>query len=173
MSGYGGGYGRGRRRRGQGAGGGYGRGGGGGPPPWAGQGRCRWGAMGYQGVSAPIAPQPQLGNVLRIIATTLDGRGLESTIAPTFARSPYITIVDIVDGKIVRAESIPNPYSQAPHGVGRMFSQWIIGSGARAVIAAHVGMNASQILGQAGIRIHIVQAGTRLMNALKTLGYIG
>ena len=45
-------------------------------------------------------------------------------------------------------------------------------SGATAVISSNIGMNASQILQQSGINVHIVPAGTRLMDALKSLGYI-
>ena len=166
------GYGRGRRGRGRGGAsgqGGYGRGGG--PPPWAGQGRGGWG-RGFQG-SKPISRQvlPVHGTV-RIIATTLNNRGLESTISPMFARSPYITIVDIVDRRISRVNSMQNPYAQASYGVGRIFSQWILSSGATAIIASNIGMNALNMLQQSGIKVHIVAAGTRLMDALKSLGYI-
>ncbi|RLG80868.1 MAG: hypothetical protein DRO40_10535 [Thermoprotei archaeon] len=178
MSGYGGGYGKGRKGCGRGRGasgqGGYGRGGGGGPPPWAGQGRGRWGGRGFQGPRPrPIQGFPAMSHgVVRIMATTLDNRGLESTISPMFARSPYITIVDIVNGQISNVDSLQNPYAQVPQGAGRLFSQWILSSGAIAVVTSNIGMNASQILQQSGINVHIVPAGTKLMDALKSLGYI-
>ena len=172
MSGYGAGYGRGRKGRGKGrASGQGGYGGGGGPPPWAGQGHGGW-RRSFQG-SQPIPKHAlPVNGVIRIIATTLDNRGLESTISPMFARSPYITIVDIVDRRISRVNSMQNPYAQALHGVGRMFSQWILSSGATAIIASNIGMNALNMLQQSGIKVHVVPAGTRLMDALKSLGYI-
>ncbi len=178
MSGYGGGYSKRKgsrgRERGASGRGGYGRGGGGGPPPWAGQGRGRWRGSGFQGpVSGPIQGfQAMSHGVVRILATTLDNRGLESTISPMFARSPYITIVDIVNGQISNVDSLQNPYAQVPQGAGRLFIQWIMSSGAKAVITSNIGMNRSQILQQSGINVHIVPAGTRLIDALKSLGYI-
>jgi len=174
MEGYGAGYGKGRRGRGKGRANGqgrYGHGGKGGPPPWAGQGCSGWG-RGFQGFQPIPKYVPPVHGVVRIIATTLDNRGLESTISPMFARSPYITIVDIVNRRISKVNSIQNPYAQVSHGVGRIFTQWILSSGATAIIASNIGMNALSLLQQSGINVHIVAAGTRLMDALKSLGYI-
>ncbi len=149
----------------------YGRGqgyGAGGPPPWAG---------GRGGGGPPFARQPMLQplqppgpGVLRVVATTSDGRGLDSLIAPRFARAPFITVVDISNGKVVNVKSLQNPYAITPQGAGIAFTQWIISSGARAVITPNVGPNAAMVLQQAGVAIYTVPPGVRLADALRNLG---
>jgi len=148
----------------------------GGPPPWAGGGGGRgWGRGGgappFMGVSQPQIPAPP-PNVLRVIVSTLDDRGIEAQISPRFARAPFITVVDIVDGRVVQASSMPNSFMNMPHGVGVAMAQWIISTGAKAVIGVNFGPNLAMVLQQAGIRMYTVAPGIRVIDALRSLGLV-
>ncbi|RLF19804.1 MAG: dinitrogenase iron-molybdenum cofactor, partial [Thermoprotei archaeon] len=87
---------------------------------------------------------------MRIVAATLEDRGVESTLSPRFARAPYITVVDVVQGSVSKATSIPNPFASLPHGAGVSIAQWIISIGARAVLGVAFGPNIGVVLQQAG-----------------------
>ena len=152
---------------------------GGGPPSWAGRGRGRGLGRGgrgrgfapFQGTGPQPLPAPSPG-AIRVVATTLDDRGVESQVSPRFARAPFIVVVDIVNGAITNAVSMPNPFASMPGGAGVAFAQWIIGSGARIVITPNIGPNASMVLQQAGITVYNISPGVRVIDALRGLGLV-
>ncbi|RLE81632.1 MAG: hypothetical protein DRJ51_03440 [Thermoprotei archaeon] len=138
----------------------------GGPPSWAGRGwRSTVPIEGPQ-----LAPPPP--NVLRIVAATMDGRGAESVISQRFARAPFLTVIDIADSRIVYTRSFPNPFAGLPHGAGMAAAQWIISIGAKAVLGARFGPNLGMVLQQAGVAIHTVPPGIRVLDALLNLRII-
>ena len=147
-----------------------------GPPPWAGRGRgCwSWHSIIQQSYTSTIQPQVEkpTPNVLRVITTTIDDRGVDSQISPRFTRAPFIMVIDIVDGRIYRVTPIPNTFMNLPHGAGVALAQWIISSGAKAVIAVNMGPNAAMILQQAGVKVYTVTPGIRVIDALKSLGLV-
>ena len=119
-----------------------------------------------------MSVEPPRPGVLRIAATVLEDRGLDSTIAPMFARAPFVALIDTASGEIVDAKIIPNAFANAPQGAGMGFAQWLVQVGVRIVLGSNIGPNAAMALQQAGIRIHNVPAGTRLRDALRSLGLI-
>ncbi len=129
--------------------------------------------MGRGGWIQPPSGMPQIPlppNTYRVVTTTMDDRGVESLIAQRFTRAPFIMVIDIVDGRVVNVQAFSNQFANYPRGAGIMFSQWIASIGARAVLASNVGPNASYVLQQAGIAVHIVPPGTRIIDALRSLG---
>lgn len=121
--------------------------------------------------STSITPTPPPG-ALRIVAATLEDRGVESTLSPRFARAPYITVVDVVQGSVSKATSIPNPFASLPHGAGVSIAQWIISIGARAVLGVAFGPNIGVVLQQAGVAVHMVPPNIRVVDALKMVGIL-
>jgi len=159
-------------------GGGRGRGG---PPPWAGGGgggRRGWGGGWGAGFGASLGPQalpsvpPPPPNALRIAIATSDGSGLESFVTPRFARAPFITIVDVVDGKVVAVHPVKNPFEAMPHGAGVSLAQWLVSIGCRAAVGTNFGPNLSMVLQQAGIAMYTVPPGVKVIDALRMLGLV-
>ena len=149
--GHGGGWGRGQGR-------GYGRG----------MGRRGWGAG--EGIFTPPQPIPmKYPNALRVAVPTNEGIGLNSTVSQAFARAPYITLVDILGGKVVNVQSVGNPGVSAGRGVGAIIAKWLIDSGVKVVLAPSLGPHASAVLGQAGVRVYNVMPGIRVIDALRQL----
>ncbi len=155
------GAGRGRWGGGMGRGRGWGRGGGWGGPPM--------GPAPMAGVS-PLPPPPE--GVLRVAAPVMDASGLNSVIAPMFARAPFIVFADIVNGVIANVHVQPNPASMQGGGAGMVVGQMIVSSGARIVLAANVGPNLQQVLGASGVEVRIVSPGVRFIDALKQHGLV-
>lgn len=154
------GYGRGQGGFGRRGGGGYGRGG----PPW--------GAPGQSFMPQQIPIQPPPPNAVRVVVPVDDATGLDSRISMVFARAPYLLVIDIVNGSIVNVQPIPNPYINVGGGAGRWISEWILSIGARIVIASSIGPNAMGMLRQSGIAIYNIPPGTRVIDALGSLGLI-
>jgi predicted Fe-Mo cluster-binding NifX family protein len=157
------GWGRGRGWGRKGGRGGWGRRGGG--PPWV---------TGMQPMQQPQLPQipPPPPGAIRVAVSTDDNAGLESHVSQVFARSPYVLFIDIVNGSVTNIYPIQNPYAMGGGGAGIAFAQFIIGSGARVVIASSIGMNVSSILSQYGIQVYNVPPGTRVVDALRSTGLI-
>ncbi len=155
--------------------------GGGGPPPWRG-GRGRGGGWGWGrgrwGGAPPVAPTqlPQIPppppNVVRIAVASSDGSGLNSLVSPRFARSPYITIVDVANGSITWVQPVKNPFEAMPRGAGVSLAQWLVQIGCRAVIGTNFGPNLSMVFQQAGVAMYTVPPGVRVIDALKMLGFV-
>ena len=172
-------WGRGKGKRksrgmGQGQGQGFGRGQGGFGRRGGGYGRggSPWGVSGQPLMPQQVPIQPPPPNATRIVIPVDDASGLNSRVSMVFARAPYFLVVDIVNGSAVNAQPVPNPYMNVGGGAGRWVSEWILGIGARIVIAPSVGPNAMGMLGQSGIGVYNVPTGTSAIDALRMLGLI-
>ena len=119
-----------------------------------------------------MSVKPPRPGALRIAVTVMDDRGLDSLIAPMFARAPYIVLVDVVNGEIVDTIVLPNAYANAPQGAGMAFAQWLIGAGVRAVVGSNIGPNAAMALQQAGVALYSAPPNTRVIDALRNLGLV-
>lgn len=128
------------------------------------------GAVFPQQSLAPIPP-PATG-VLRVAASTDDGNGLNARISFRFARAPFLTIVDLKDGKAVNSRSIQNLLAGGARGVGVAVGQWLVSSGVRIVLAPHLGPNIMMVLSQAGIRVEVVPPGVTVEEAIRRLGLV-
>ena len=156
--------------RGQGRGKGRGRGG------YGGYG------MGYGPGYGPAFQQPGTGQfinipppppgALRVAASVDENAGINSRISARFARSMYIAIIDISNGKVSNVNIVPNPAANAMGGAGMMIAQWLVSSGVRIVIGSSYGPNAGGALAQAGITTHTVQPGIPIIEALRQLGLV-
>ncbi len=191
MSWYNRGKGKGRKGQGwqgglQGAGGGgrgkgWGRGQGGQGGGWGrrrmGMGGPGWGP-GYGAPPVPVQPtppqqlQPPGRGAVRVAVPTVDPKGLDAVVSQVFARSPYMTFVDIVDGKPVNAVSMPNPYAMGGGGAGMAVAQWLLSSGVTVVLAPMVGVNVEGVLQSSGVRLIPVAPGTRVIDALRSAGLV-
>ncbi len=102
---------------------------------------------------------------MRIAIPTEDPNGLEAIVSINFARSPFLTIVDINGG--ITASSQPNPYAQGGGGVGPMVAQQVAGMGVQVVIAPSIGPNALGALASAGISAYTCPPGIRVREAIE------
>lgn len=155
---------------------GYGRGQG-----WRrGKGRSQGRGYGWQGGRqtsvhrqslTPLPPPPR--GAIRVVAPTIDDTGLESIVDRRFGRAPFITVVDIVDKSPVSVVAVPNPYATAPGGgAGRALVHWILVFRVNILIAPYLGLHASMVLQQSGIRIIPAQPGVRVIDILRMNGLI-
>ena len=119
----------------------------------------------------PELPPPQSGS-LRVVVSTDNDKGLEAPVSFRFARAPYLTVVDIDNGKVVNVQSISNSLASGMRGVGVGVGQWIISIGAKAVVAPHLGPNIQMVLKQANIITYIVPYGIKVIDALKRVGLV-
>ncbi len=169
-------WGRGKgKRKGMGQGQGYGRGQGGFGRRGCGgydRGRPPWGAPGQSFMPQQIPIQPPPPNAVRVVVSVDDATGLDSRISMVFVRAPYLLVIDIDNGSIVSIQPIPNPYINVRGGAGRWISEWILSIGTRIVMASSIGPNAAGILRQSGITIYNIPPGTRVIDALRSLGLI-
>ncbi len=102
---------------------------------------------------------------MRIAIPTQDPNGLEAIVSPNFARTPFITIVDLNGG--MKASSNPNSYAQGGGGVGPMVAQQVMGMGVQTVIAPSVGPNALGALASAGISVYTCPPGVRVREVVE------
>lgn len=86
------------------------------------------------------------------VAATVTG-GLDDQVSLVFGRAPTFTVVEVEDGKIIRASVIPNPHRNAPSGAGIQAAQLVAEKSPRAVFAGDFGPNVAGVLSQAGIEM--------------------
>ena len=118
----------------------------------------------------PMPPPPP--DVLRAAASTDDPAGLDARISFRFARAPFLTVVDLRDGKPVDVKSVQNVMASGAHGVGIAVGQWLISSGVRVVLAPRLGPNIAMVLSQAGVRVETVPPGVTVGEALRRIGLL-
>jgi len=115
---------------------------------------------------------PPASGVLRVVAATDTGEGLNAPISYRFSRAPYFTVVDIKDGSPMSVRSIPNAMAGEARGVGVAVGQWLLSSGVSVVVAPRLGPNTSMLLSQAGVRVEVVSPGVAVGEALRRLGLL-
>ena len=89
---------------------------------------------------------------MKILAATTKG-GLEDEVSPNFGRAPTFTMVEVDGTKIVNTSISTNEFANAAGGAGIQAAQWIINSGAQAVIAGKFGPNASDVFSRSNIKM--------------------
>ncbi len=117
----------------------------------------------------PMPRQVGLSGRLKIAFSTNGRAGLDDTIAQRFARCPTFTIVEVEDGRVLNVEVHENPYVNYPHGAGFAVAQFLANMGVKAVVASRFGPNAWQALASLGMSVHVIPAGTRVRDALRSL----
>ena len=101
-------------------------------------------------------------NAYRAVATLDGNAGLSSPISYRFARAPFISVIDYLDGKILDLKIIPNSLASGGGGVGIALAQWILSIGANAVLGSRFGPNLIMVLRQGNINPVIVGPGIPL-----------
>ena len=92
------------------------------------------------------------------IAVTAQGPTLESEVDPRFGRSLCFVVVDTEQGTHEVVDNIQN--LQAAQGAGIQAAQNVANLGVGAVLTGNCGPKAFQVLGTAGIVVHVNVTGT-------------
>lgn len=95
---------------------------------------------------------------MKIVVSSDNSRGLESSVSHHFGRCPYFTIVDIEENKIINVESVENPFFTS-HSPGQVPS-FIRELNADVMLAGGMGRRAVTIFEDYGIRCSTGAMGT-------------
>ena len=93
------------------------------------------------------------------LVLTSKGKSLDSEIDPRFGRCPYFCLLDPAT---MKAEFYENPALSSPGGAGIKAAQFVIDTGARALLTQNVGPRAFSTLSAGGVEIYTVESGTLL-----------
>lgn len=88
----------------------------------------------------------------KIMIATTNG-GLDDEVCSTFGRAPTFTMVDIEGSDIVSTSILSNEHADAAGGAGIQAAQWVIDSGAQAVIAGNYGPKAGDVFARSEIQV--------------------
>ncbi len=99
------------------------------------------------------------------VVISASGTTLDAPVDSRFGRCPYFLIVDT---ETLAFEAQPNASAGSGGGAGIQAAQFVVQTGAKAVLTGNVGPNAYQVLNAAGIAIHQT-AGMTARQALATL----
>ena len=109
-----------------------------------------------------------MGNVKLAVPTEGD-KGLEDSISEVFGRSGKFTIIEVVNGSIVKVEIIENPAASYRHGAGPIVVKILSDMGVNAVAAREFGLGVSTLLEQNGIKKFNVKAGITVKEAVQKI----
>ncbi len=98
------------------------------------------------------------------VLVTASGNDVSSPIDPRFGRCRFFIVWDSATGE---STAFANENASSS-GAGISSAQFAIDHGVKIVITGEVGPHAQQVLGSAGIAVHITRAPT-VADALKTL----
>ena len=84
------------------------------------------------------------------ICVTAESETLDAMVASHFGQSPYFIFVD---SETMKCEVVKNPADRAEKGAGRQVASIMIERGIDLLITGKVGVNTSQILAAAEIRV--------------------
>jgi predicted Fe-Mo cluster-binding NifX family protein len=87
------------------------------------------------------------------IVITANGRDLDAATSPVFGRAPVFLFVD---SETMAFEAVNNPAQAAAGGAGIQAAQFVVKSGAQAIVSGTVGPHALDILQAAGVSIYTV-----------------
>lgn len=93
---------------------------------------------------------------MRIVVSAQEG-SLDAPISAVFGRCPAFVIIDTAT---MQFEAVPNPAISQGGGAGVQSAQWVVNSGARAVLTGNLGPNAFAVLQAAGVPGYLVSEGT-------------
>ena len=97
---------------------------------------------------------------MKICIATNKG-GLDDDISPLFGRCANFTFVEVNEVAIGKVTISPNQAMRAMGGAGIQASQFIVDSGAKAIIAGNFGPNAHPILNNAGVEAITAQGNVK------------
>ena len=104
---------------------------------------------------------------VKIAVPTKGDKGLKDSISEVFGRSEKFTIIEVVNGSIVKVETVENPAASYKHGAGPIVVKMLTDMGVTAVAAREFGLGVSTLLEQNGIKKFNVQAGITVKEAVQ------
>lgn len=93
---------------------------------------------------------------MKIVVATETG-GLDAQVSPVFGRAPKFCFVD---SESLESDCVANPAVAQAGGAGIQAAEFVVKSGAKAVLAGDVGPNAFQVLQAAQVPCYNVEATT-------------
>jgi predicted Fe-Mo cluster-binding NifX family protein len=92
--------------------------------------------------------------------------GNELYISPHFGRTPFFTIVEILDNNYRIVEVIQNPYTLHGHGKGRSVIDILTTRNINAVIAMNIGYGAFHRLKERNIDVYLIPVDKEKRNVV-------
>ncbi len=91
------------------------------------------------------------------IVVSAQENSLDAPVSAVFGRCPTLILMD---SETFEFEAVPNPAMAQSGGAGVQSAQWVIDSGAQAVLTGNLGPNAFAVLQAAGVPGYLVSQGT-------------
>ena len=88
------------------------------------------------------------------VALPVESKSLETTVCPSFGRTPFYVLFDTESGT---HEFLENAAAASQGGAGIKAAQTLVDNGVKALITYHCGENAAQVLTAAGDKIYKAQ----------------
>ena len=104
--------------------------------------------------SLQIQIEPKRRRKLRVGIPVIDDGGMDSRISPDFSEAPYILIVDIDDGRVVRWVTLPNPGVSLERKRGIATSHLLIDEKITTLLVMHIGEGPYHMLNGAYINLY-------------------
>ena len=106
---------------------------------------------------------------VKIAVPTQGDKGLEDSVSEVFGRSEKFTIIEVVNGSIVKVETVENPAASYKHGAGPIVVKMLTDMGVTAVAAREFGLGVSTLLEQNGIKKFNVKADITVKEAVEKI----
>ena len=106
---------------------------------------------------------------VKIAVPTKGDKGLEDSISEVFGRSEKFTIIEAINGSIIKVETVENPAASYKHGAGPIVVKMLTDMGVTAVAAREFGLGVSTLLEQNGIKKFNVKADITVKEAVEKI----
>ncbi len=102
-----------------------------------------------------------------IVVPTEGDRGMRDSVSNIFAKAPYFTFVEVIDGRKDKVTVEENESSSLSQGTGPIVMKGFKDRGVDVVLASEVGPGARTLMDMSRIRLFKVEPGTKVSKALK------
>ncbi len=104
---------------------------------------------------------------MMLVAVPVEEKGdLDSKVADTCARAPYIILVELGDGESRIVKTIENPALEFKHGAGPIFVKTLMDEGVEAVTCPDIGESVSELLLEHDIKVLKARPGQKMMEVI-------
>jgi len=103
----------------------------------------------------------------RVAIATIGDQGLEDRVSNHFGHSKTFTIVEVSNGNIKNVKVMRNPAASLSYGRGRVLTQQLVNMGVDIVISGKIGLGASTILDEQGLKKVIAKHGEQVIDVLR------
>lgn len=102
-----------------------------------------------------------------IAVPTRGDRGMRDSVSNIFAKAPYFTFIEVIDGRREQVTVEENKSSSLSQGSGPIVVKGFKDRGVNVVLAGEVGPGAKTLMEMNDIRLYKVEPGTRLSEAIR------